>query len=76
LILAKENKMAREKKRTPGGSYWGNAAKLEPTKGKSGAHPVRTGVGATAAIDAAVGLVAGPLGAAETEGKATPRVPK
>jgi hypothetical protein len=73
LILAKENTMAREKKRTPGGSYWGNAAKIEPKKGEPRAHPVVTGVGGTAAVDAAGGLVAGP---ATTKGKATPRVPK
>jgi hypothetical protein len=70
LILAKENTMAREKKRTPGESYWGNAAKLEPKKGKPGAHPVGTGVGATAAVGAAGGLVAGPVGAAVIGGTA------
>lgn len=41
-------------------------ANRDPISGKSGAHPVGTGVGATggAAAGAAVGAVAGPVGAA------------
>jgi hypothetical protein len=76
LILAKENTMAREKKRTPGESYWGNAAKIEPKKGKPRARPVGAGEGVTAVVGAAGGSVAGLGGAAATQEKSTPVIPK